>query len=155
MAFNNVNQFQGFQPSFGQVSPPSFSYPPQGTALQTFQPSPPQPSSSFVWVQGEAGAKAYPVAAGNKVALFDSENPVLYVKSTDLNGRPLEMETYDLVKRESISPVSVESKIDLSNYITRDEIEAIIVESARKEVDRAISEISLKPTPKKKRGDDE
>ena len=55
----------------------------------------PTPSSSFVWVQGEAGAKSYPVAPGNRIALFDSENPVVYIKSVDLSGKPADMEIYD------------------------------------------------------------
>ena len=42
------------------------------------------PTNSFIWVQGEAGAKSYPVAPGNRIALFDSENPVVYIKSVDV-----------------------------------------------------------------------
>ena len=40
-------------------------------------------NSAIIWVQGEAGAKAYPVAAGNSVQLMDSERQVFYIKSTD------------------------------------------------------------------------
>ena len=31
-------------------------------------------SNQLLWVQGESGAKAYPVAPGNSIALFDSES---------------------------------------------------------------------------------
>ena len=73
-----------------QQSPPQMSY------------QAPMQNQSIIWVQGEAGAKAYPVAAGQSVLLMDSEDAVLYVKSTDQTGRPLPMESYDLVKRESV-----------------------------------------------------
>ena len=38
------------------------------------QQQPAQQSSPIIWVQGEEGAKAYMVAAGNSVLLMDSEN---------------------------------------------------------------------------------
>lgn len=93
-------------------------------------------NSGFVWVQGEAGAKAYPVAAGNSVLLMDSEAPVLYMKSTDSSGRPLPIETYDLVKREPVShqqipqpPVQQKMpEIDLSNYVKNEDLEAKVME---------------------------
>lgn len=94
-----------------------------------------QPQSNnqgFVWVQGEAGAKAYPVAAGNSVLLMDSEAPVLYMKSTDSSGRPLPIETYDLVKREAVSyqapqvPAPKAPEIDLSEYVKASDLEAMV-----------------------------
>lgn len=116
--------------------------------------SSPNPSSSFVWVQGEAGAKSYPVAPGNRIALFDSENPVVYIKSVDLSGKPAEMEIYDLVRRES-KPIVETPKVDLTNFITRDEIATLLAESVSKEVDKAISGLSLKPASKRKKEVDE
>ena len=82
-------------------------------------------NSGFVWVQGEAGAKAYPVAAGNSVLLMDSENPVLYMKSTDASGRPLPMETYDLVKRAPVAYQSASSQqaVDMSQYVKMIDLE--------------------------------
>lgn len=93
-------------------------------------------NNGFVWVQGEAGAKAYPVAAGNSVLLMDSENPVLYMKSTDSSGKPLPIETYDLVKREPVSyqpipqaPISQKiPDIDLSGYVKNEDLEAKVME---------------------------
>lgn len=89
-------------------------------------------NSGFVWVQGEAGAKAYPVAAGNSVLLMDSEAPVLYMKSTDSSGRPLPIETYDLVKREAVSyqapqvPSPKAPEIDLSEYVKASDLESMV-----------------------------
>ena len=39
-----------------------------------------QPTNSdFIWVQGEAGAKAYPVAPNTTVHLWDSEKQIIYI----------------------------------------------------------------------------
>lgn len=58
-----------------------------------------QTHQSIVWVQGEAGAKAYPVSSGNTVMLMDSEDNVFYLKTTDINGIPLPLRIYDYVER--------------------------------------------------------
>lgn len=47
-----------------------------------------QQTAPIIWVQGEEGAKAYMVAAGNSVLLMDSENSTFYIKSTDASGMP-------------------------------------------------------------------
>ena len=58
-----------------------------------------QPSDDRIWVQGEAGAKAYFVAANATVVLWDTESPTLYIKSADATGKPLEMDIIDLSRR--------------------------------------------------------
>lgn len=102
-------------------------------------------NQGFVWVQGEAGAKAYPVAAGNSVLLMDSESPVLYMKSTDISGRPLPIETYDLVKREERpvipqAPVQQQQtqqpQIDLSQYVKMSDLEAKVEELVNKALEK-------------------
>lgn len=68
-----------------------------GYSGQGFQ----QPEASApIWVQGEAGAKAYIVPAGRTVWLMDSENPVFYIKSTDVNGMPQPLRTFDFTERK-------------------------------------------------------
>ena len=127
--------------AYGSIYPATYQpmYYQQPTMQAPQQPAQPiqqQNQSSIVWVQGEAGAKAYPVAAGNSVLLMDSENPVLYMKSTDSSGKPLPIETYDLVKREPVSyqPIpqaQVQQKmpdIDLSNYVKNEDLEAKVME---------------------------
>lgn len=44
--------------------------------------------SGMIWVQGEAAAKAYPVAPGATVMLWDSEQPLIYIKTADPSGMP-------------------------------------------------------------------
>lgn len=66
------------------------------------QPQPPaQQSSPIIWVQGEEGAKAYMVAAGNSVLLMDSENSTFYIKSTDASGMPQPLRVFDLYRAHS------------------------------------------------------
>lgn len=61
MAYGNYQS--GYQmPIYGQQVYPQ---------MQAQQPQ--QPQSGIQWVQGEAGAKSYLVAAGNTVMLMDSE----------------------------------------------------------------------------------
>lgn len=134
MAFNPYNA--GYFPQYPSQSQPVYN----------------SDRSSLIWVQGEAGAKSYPVAPGNRIALFDSENPAVYIKEVDIYGKPLEMKTYDLVERTAKQEVKEpEPKVDLSNYITRDEMIDSISSAVSQEVEKAISGLSLKPTSSKKK----
>lgn len=116
---------------------------PMNQMQQPQQTNQPAGNQGFVWVQGEAGAKAYPVAAGNSVLLMDSESPVLYMKSTDISGRPLPIETYDLVKREDRpvipqAPVQQvqQPQIDLSQYVKMSDLEAKVEELVNKALEK-------------------
>lgn len=98
----------------------------------------PQVSNSFAWVQGEASAKAYPVAPGNTILLMDSEAPILYMKSTDMSGRPLPMETRYLVSKEEYDKLQngSESQTSMENYVTKEELNKYIDEAEKKFVIR-------------------
>lgn len=62
-----------------------------------------QANNDMIWVQGEAGAKAYLVAPNNTVTLWDSENPTIYIKSADINGVP-SMRILDFTVRTPNAP---------------------------------------------------
>ena len=69
----------GYQPGYyGQAMPDQLAqlrqnaYQPPTMPGQAAQ----QAAPSIIWVQGEEGAKAYMVAAGNSVLLMDSENSI-------------------------------------------------------------------------------
>lgn len=57
-------------------------------------------NNSMIWVQGEAGAKAYIVPNGTTIPLWDSENQVIYIKSVDTSGKPT-MTILDYTERTS------------------------------------------------------
>lgn len=44
--------------------------------------------SDRVWAQGELAAKAYLVAKNTEQVIWDSESPVIYIKTVDAYGRP-------------------------------------------------------------------
>ena len=87
------------------------------------------------WVQGEAGARSVPVAAGQKVLLMDSESNVFYVKSSDVSGMPLPLRTFEY-KEITESDTSVTSA--QNTYVTHEELE------------KALAELKLKPKKEEK-----
>lgn len=138
MAYNYGNYYPT---PMGNYSPQYSQTPMNQMQMNNMQMQPQMQQQSnnagFVWVQGEAAAKAYPVAAGNSVLLMDSEAPVLYMKSTDVSGRPLPMETYDLVKRENVvAQQPKQPQIDLSEYVKMSDLESKVKEL----VNKALSE---------------
>ena len=63
-----------------------------GNYQQIYQPQYTQQNQNnqngLIWVQGEAAAKAYLVAPGCTVQLWDSEEKIIYLKSADASGMP-------------------------------------------------------------------
>ena len=85
-----------------------------------------QNNSGLVWVQGEAGAKAYPVGAGNTCLLMDSESECFYLKTTDASGMPKPLRVFDYTER-TVS-ANKPPEINLNNYVTREEFERKLAE---------------------------
>lgn len=87
-----------------------------------------QQSNGIVWVQGEAAAKAYPVAPGSNALLMDSEGECFYIKSTDASGMPLPLRTFEyhevINSQQSIPQASSEGpRINPDDYIKKSEYE--------------------------------
>ena len=83
----------------------------------------PQQQNGIIWVQGVEGAKAYPVAAGGSVLLMDSEESNMYIKMADAAGMP----TLRVFRYEEITQGN-KSNVDMSSYVTRDELEKRLAE---------------------------
>lgn len=122
MAF--YNQQYGYQP-YGQAMPDQLA---QLRQAQQFQPMPMQPMTQpqtvqepMIWVQGEAGAKAYMVAPGGSVVLWDAERYVFYIKTADQSGMP-SMRVFEYTERGGTVPNV--SQVN-TNYVTRQEFEAL------------------------------
>lgn len=96
--------------------------------LQQFQQQMPQaqPQQTYnqglLWVQGEAGAKSYIVAAGASVLLMDSEASKFYIKTTDASGVP-SMRTFEYkeILPNQMPQVVAESKEP--EYATHEDVE--------------------------------
>ena len=76
------------------------------------------------WVVGKANADAYPMAPNGKVMLLDAQEPVMYVKTSDMMGRQT-MTIFDLVERKTENAEFVGS-------INYDRVREIIAEEVKK-----------------------
>ena len=83
-----------------------------------------QPDTSIIWVQGESGAKAYPVQNGKSVVLFDSESEHFFIKTADASGmpQPLRIFSYSETNENEMKAPA----FDTSQFITREEFEEAI-----------------------------
>ena len=124
----------------------------QNTTVQPQQQKNNVQDSYFIWVQGEAGAKSYPVARGTTVPLFDSEGDFVYFKSVDSNGVPLPLVTKVLsdppveVKAEVVESKqdATAPQVDLSNYVTKKNYDELVKKYSDLEI--RLLELETKPT---------
>lgn len=148
---DNQNQFaQPYQPPMQQPTQPIT---PPTTPTQT-----PQMSNDMIWVQGLAGAKAYLVAPNTTVTLWDSENPVIYLKSCDMNGVP-SMKILDVTERAETPPKSPSNEVEQStkDFALVDDLNGIRKEFTHKyeeleglyeKLSEKVDKLAVKPTPK-------
>jgi len=93
-----------------------------------------QQNSGLIWVQGIEAAKSYPVSAGQSILLMDSESNAFFIKTADASGMPLPLRVFDYSERtannvpKTAQETRTEPSIDLSAYVTRDELESRISE---------------------------
>lgn len=118
-----VPYFNTYQQSYAPYQSAQMQMP----QMQMPQPMPQQPSSTINWVQGEIGARAYPVGAGNSVLLMDSEGQNFYIKSADNTGMPtMKKYAYSEVVEE---PLRLESKdnrdYDTAKLASREEVKQL------------------------------
>ena len=142
------NYYGGYQPAYyqppmqdqlAQLRQTQFQQPIQSAQAPTAQFSMPNHQSDanvIIWVQVEAGAKAYLVAPGASVMLMDSEKNTFYLKSSDQSGMPLPLRIFDYTERTSDDKLTHRPEVE---YVTRKEFEdltARINELATKETAR-------------------
>lgn len=103
-----MQQFNGYYP-------PGQSY----MQPQYYNPQPAQPQTSgIIWVQGEVGARSYLVSPNTKVALWDSEAPVIYIKTSDQSGVP-SLRIIDYTYRDVLQ--QSQNQNNQTMYVTTDE----------------------------------
>lgn len=136
MAYNYGNYYgnmnsNGVMNGYSQTPQYNYgTYQPQPQQMSYQQSQQPQ-GQSIVWVQGEAGAKAYPVAPGQSVLLIP-------------------MESYDLVKRESVVNVpqisqrnntaQSQQNVDTSEFVKMSDLEGKVNEMVSRAVSKALGE---------------
>lgn len=82
--------------------------------------------SDINWVQGEAGARSVPLAAGRKALLMDSETNIFYVKSTDSTGMPLPLRAFEY-KEINLETDKTTASVQ-NEYVTHEEFQKAIDE---------------------------
>lgn len=93
-----------------------------------------QQQTGITWVQGEAGAKAYPVAPNTTVDLWDSEEQVIYLKSADMSGMP-SMKILDYTIRDQVghkNNLAEQPHIDTSMFVTYEDLDSRLEELTNK-----------------------
>ena len=95
---------------FGGYSPPQ--------PFMPYQSPPVNNTVSVVTVQGEAGARVYPVAAGNTVLLIDFDAKKFWLKSTDTNGMPSRFASFNFSEE-------IKTNDDTGRFISRNEFDAL------------------------------
>lgn len=152
MPYQQGQQFQQVPQQF----PQSFPQQSNGFPQQIPQQNPSMASTAIRadWVQGQAGANAYNLLKpGEKAFLFDSDSSCFYVKIIDADGKPQPLKVFDYQERgttvvqpavvpQIVSQPEPQPQIDLSPYITREEVTQMI----NAEVERRISEMNI-PAP--------
>lgn len=98
----------------------------------------------LAWVRSEEEGVNFPLSAGQSIFLMNQTEPYLYMKSVDQLGK-----TTFMKKRLVDESDTQENKVDLSDYIRKEEIDNLITDRIQQEVEKRVSQISFKPTRKK------
>lgn len=137
--YYNYPSYQGYQPQMQQ----QYQQP-----MQSVQPviqSPVTVQKQILdWVASEEDGVNYPLSPGQSIYLMNQKEPYLYAKSVDQLGK-----TTFIKKRLVDESDNQEPKIDLKDYIRREELENLITDRIQREVEKRVSQISFKPTRKK------
>ena len=100
-----------------------------------------EPTQNLIRVNGIDGAKAYQMPANSTVALFDSNEDIMYVKTTDGAGFP-SVRSFKFV--EMTQETKQEEKVD---YISREEFEEFkkeLMSNGKQSIQRSKSNIANK-----------
>lgn len=151
------NSYQSYYPQFPQQYTqqqyvPQGVYSPQIQQQQQQVVNTPQMqnqsviSPKFDVVQGELAANMYQTENGQEVILMDMDNPFVYKKKRGLDGKLEPIEKYQLVKVDD----TPKTQVDLKDFVRQEEIESIVEKLVKNEVEKKLSEITLKPSTRKK-----
>lgn len=117
-----------YQPNWGYSGVGQQMYPQyqQSGMQQTAQTQ--QSNSGLIWVDGEVGAKAFQMPSGwpanQPIALWDTNDTVIYLKSINPMGmpNPLQIAHYTLEEKKSVGR-SGDMRNDMSEYVRKEDLE--------------------------------
>ena len=133
-----------FQNPYASLIPPQNQYYNQQMTNQQFQPQ--QETRNLIRVNGIGGAKAYQMYPDSTVALFDSNEDIMYIKSTDGAGFPsIRSFRFEEIKADTQTKPSVD-------YISREEFEEFkkeLMNNDKQSISRSKSNLTDKSTDNK------
>jgi len=146
--YNPYNFYQ--QPNYSQAAPivpQSPQYMSGNYVGQASYAAAPQ-VKAMEWVDGEIGAKAFQIPAGwpanSPIALWDSTDKVIYLKSVNQNGIPNPMQKLHYTIEEQPNPLLMsgqsgtqQSGADMSQYVTKEDFDMLKQEIARMNAENA------------------
>lgn len=116
-----MNNFNNYTLQRNQFSP--YFDPAHGVSTST---------NNIVWVQGIEGAKAWQLNPNSMVILLDSEaEGKMYIKVSDnigMSSLRIFNYTEEAPVAASSTNVSINNDLDLSNYVTKDELISLVKE---------------------------
>lgn len=118
-----------FPTNYPQYYPQQYQNPYQAQTQSSYQQPLNNQTNSIIWVQGEGGAKAYPVPPGANVLLMDSEDECFYIKSADASGMPLPLRTFEykeIVSTQKQIPQYSEQSKPEKDYVSREEYNQLL-----------------------------
>lgn len=115
-------QFQNNYPAMGY--PQQYGQPYNPVPAQQFIPAQRPQNTNIIWVQGEAAGKSYLVSPNTELALWDSENQTIYLKQTDIYGKPIMYKVLDYTIREEVAPEQMKPLEPNPNYVTKEDFNA-------------------------------
>lgn len=107
-------------------------------------------SPKFDVVQGALAADVYQVENGQEVILMDMDNPYVYKKKRGVDGKLEPILKFRLVQEEN----NQTPEVDMKEFVKQSDIEMIVAKLVKSEVDKKLSEITLKPSTSKKKAEE-
>lgn len=120
-----------------QPQPQMMQAQPMQTNVGPLPPSGGPQNSGIIWVSGKAEADGYPVAPNSAAALWDANNPVIYLRKADSTGKPSTV-VYDLVERTNTPmPQQAAPQIDWDRIVTWDKLDEYLADKLKRPVKAA------------------
>ena len=138
MPYNNYNAYA----NQGVVNPRVVPVQSPGVNVNAgwggYSQAPQQSSDGRVYVNGRAGADAYPLPMGvNVMILWDTDARRFYIKGYDNNGMPRVLEDNDYSPHSEPEP-EMQQNLDMSSYATKEDIQKM-----RNDFDSILSQLAV------------
>ena len=114
---------QGFtNPNIQQSSPYSTPYQSPNIQMPFYQqPLLRRDDNRFVWIQGKEGAMAYPIGPNTTLIFLDDQQPYVYKKKTDQEGKTIEFKVFKLVEELPANTQQTIQQVPTPEYVTKEE----------------------------------